>query len=48
MRSGYLQRAAHLMPRVTTRYPWAARQNFVLDAWATNHADLDEGLVWQR
>jgi cation diffusion facilitator CzcD-associated flavoprotein CzcO len=48
MRSGYLRRAAHLMPRVTTRYPWAARQNVMVDAWATNHADLTQGLAWGR
>jgi cation diffusion facilitator CzcD-associated flavoprotein CzcO len=48
MQSGYLRRAAPLMPRVTTRYPWAARQNVLTDAWATNHADLDRGLAWHR
>ncbi|MEE2058524.1 flavin-containing monooxygenase [Rhodococcus artemisiae] len=46
MQSGYLARAAALMPRATNRYPWAMAQNFFRDAWATNRADLDEGLRW--
>ena len=46
--SGYLARAAHLMPRTTRRYPWAMKQNVVLDAWGTNRADLDNGLRWSR
>ena len=48
MQSGYLARAAHLMPRATQQYPWAIRQNFMVDAWHTNRADLDNGLVWSR
>ncbi|GAB95951.1 cation diffusion facilitator CzcD-associated flavoprotein CzcO [Kineosphaera limosa] len=48
MPSGYLARAAHLMPRTTRRYPWAMKQNVVLDAWGTNRADLDNGLRWSR
>ncbi|GGN72490.1 monooxygenase flavin-binding family protein [Actinoplanes lobatus] len=48
MQSGYLARAADLMPRVTRRYPWAFRQNVLLDSWATNRAKLDEGLVFGR
>jgi cation diffusion facilitator CzcD-associated flavoprotein CzcO len=46
MQSGYLRRAADRMPRATRRYPWAMRQNVVVDAWATNRADLDNGLQW--
>ncbi len=48
LRSGYLARAAHLMPRTTDEYPWAMAQNVVRDGWATAHADLDEGLRWSR
>ena len=48
LRSGYLVRAAHLMPRATDEYPWAMAQNVVRDGWATGHADLDEGLRWSR
>ena len=48
LRSGYLTRAAHLMPRATDSYPWAMAQNVVRDGWATSRADLDEGLRWSR
>ncbi|MGD6980224.1 flavin-containing monooxygenase [Citricoccus zhacaiensis] len=48
LRSGYLVRAAHLMPRATDRYPWAMAQDVVRDGWATGHADLEEGLRWSR
>ncbi|QCU77119.1 NAD(P)/FAD-dependent oxidoreductase [Citricoccus sp. SGAir0253] len=44
--SGYLRRAAHLMPRATDRYPWAMAQDLVRDGWALRRADLDEGLRW--
>lgn len=46
MQSGYLARAADLMPRSTDTYPWAMKQNFFADAWSTNRADLDDGLRW--
>ncbi|MGH1562033.1 flavin-containing monooxygenase [Mumia sp. DW29H23] len=46
MESGYIRRGAHLQPRATTDYPWSMRQNVVVDAWATNRADLDDGLTW--
>lgn len=47
MRSGYLARAAGLMPRATDRYPWAVAQNVLRDGWHTNRADLDDGLRWE-
>lgn len=46
MPSGYLARAAEIMPRAGRRYPWAFRQNVMRDGWATNRARLDEGLRW--
>jgi len=46
MESGYLRRGAHLMPRTTGRAPWAFPQNYLVDAWTTNRADLDRDLVW--
>ncbi|WP_269305096.1 flavin-containing monooxygenase [Aeromicrobium sp. HA] len=46
MQSGYLQRGAHLMPRAAASYPWSFKQNFLVDSWSTNRADLDDGLVW--
>jgi monooxygenase len=48
MPSGYLARAAAIMPRAGRRYPWAFRQNVMRDAWATNRAGLDEDLHWSR
>lgn len=48
MQSGYLARAADLIPRSTDTYPWAMKQNFFADARATNRADLDDGLHWAR
>ena len=48
MPSGYLARAAHLMPRATDRYPWAVAQNVLRDSWHVNRADLDDGLRWRR
>ncbi|WP_260840158.1 MULTISPECIES: hypothetical protein [Gordonia] len=34
------------MPRAADEYPWAMAQNVIRDAWHTNRADLDNGLVW--
>ncbi len=48
MQSGYIARAADTLPRATKTYPWAMAQNFVRDAWATNRADLDDGLEWSK
>ena len=47
MQSGYIARAASSLPRATARYPWALAQNIMRDAWATNRADLDDGLQWR-
>ncbi|MFZ2239570.1 MAG: NAD(P)/FAD-dependent oxidoreductase [Gordonia amarae] len=46
MQSGYLRRGAPLMPRAAKEYPWTMAQNVIRDAWHTNRADLDDGLVW--
>jgi threonine dehydrogenase-like Zn-dependent dehydrogenase len=35
------------MPRAARRYPWAFRQNVLVDVWATNRARLDDGLRWE-
>jgi len=48
MQAGYIARAADRLPRATKTYPWAMAQNFVRDAWATNRADLDDGLEWSN
>jgi hypothetical protein len=45
MDSGYIRRGAHLQPRAAGTYPWAMKQNVVVDAWQTNRAGLDDGLV---
>ncbi|QMW67240.1 NAD(P)/FAD-dependent oxidoreductase [Mumia sp. ZJ1417] len=46
MDSGYIRRGEHLQPRAVASYPWAMKQNVVVDAWHTNHAGLDDGLAW--
>ncbi|KHL18920.1 cation diffusion facilitator CzcD-associated flavoprotein CzcO [Mumia flava] len=46
MQSGYFVRAAHLMPRSADAHPWTMKHNYVVDAWHTNRANLDDGLVW--
>lgn len=46
MQSGYLSRAAAVMPRSTQNYPWSAKQNVLEDTWNTSRARLDDGLVW--
>lgn len=46
MQSGYIARAADTLPRAAKIYPWAMPQNVVRDAWATNRANLDDGLDW--
>ncbi|BBH70139.1 monooxygenase [Actinoplanes sp. OR16] len=48
MPSGYLARAAAMMPRAGRRYPWAFRQNVMVDVWAAKRAGLEEDLVWTR
>lgn len=48
MPSGYVARAADTMPRATARYPWAIRQNVMVDGWATNRARLRKDLVWVK
>lgn len=48
MPSGYLARAAQLMPRATDTYPWAVAQNALRDGWHVRRADLDDGLRWER
>ena len=48
MQSGYIARAAATLPRATKTNPWAMAQNFILDAWATNRADLNDGLEWSK
>ncbi|WP_262852127.1 flavin-containing monooxygenase [Mumia quercus] len=46
MDSGYIRRGEHLQPRAVASYPWAMKQNVVVDAWSTNRANLDDGLRW--
>ena len=31
------------MPRAAGSYPWSFKQNFLVDSWSTNRADLDDG-----
>ena len=42
--SGYVQRAAGLMPKQGNRAPWLLRQNFILDLLAFKRGDLTESI----
>ena len=42
--SGYVQRAAGLMPKQGTRAPWLLRQNFILDLATFKLGDLTEAI----
>jgi monooxygenase len=42
--SGYVQRAAGLLPKQGARAPWLLRQNFVLDLLSFKLGDLTEGV----
>jgi cation diffusion facilitator CzcD-associated flavoprotein CzcO len=48
LKSGYIERAAHLMPRQGKRAPWRMRQNYVLDAATTMRTDLNKYLRGAR
>lgn len=46
MDSGYLRRAADLMPRRSRREPWTLRQDCIAEAKEMERPSLDEGLEW--
>ncbi len=43
--SGYIQRAKHIMPRNSVRYPWRLNQEYVLDRKRMARDPVDDGLL---
>lgn len=48
LQSGYIQRAAHTLPRQGRHAPWRMRQNYVLDVATTMRTDLSKHLRGHR
>lgn len=48
LKSGYIERAAALLPQQGRRAPWRMRQNYVLDAATTMRTDLSKYLQGTR
>ena len=47
--SGYVQRAAHLFPKVGKKAPWKRNENYFLDLFETRFSEIkDEGLTFYR
>ena len=44
--SGYIQRAAHLLPRQGTRKPWKLNQNYALDMMALRFGSVDDAMIF--
>ncbi len=42
--SGYVQRAAPVLPKQGSRPPWMVRQNYILDYFTANYADVTEAM----
>ena len=46
--SGYIQRAAHLLPRQGARKPWRLNQNYLLDVMALRFGSVDDEMVFDN
>jgi hypothetical protein len=46
--AGYVQRAAHVLPKSGTHRPWNVRHNYVLDAIDHRLDRIDESMVFGR
>lgn len=46
--SGYIQRAAHLLPQQGARKPWKLNQNYVLDVVALRFGSVDDDMVFDN
>lgn len=46
--SGYIQRAAHRLPRQGARKPWKLNQNYVLDVLALRLGSVDDDMVFDN
>ncbi|XQE68103.1 flavin-containing monooxygenase [Pseudomonas sp. P3C3] len=45
LKSGYIQRAAHLLPSQGDRMPWKVYQNYLLDLILLRHGRLEDGCL---
>lgn len=45
LKSGYIQRAAHLLPEQGDRAPWKLYQNYVLDLALLRYGKVDDGVL---
>ena len=43
LKSGYIERAAHLLPSQGDRMPWKVYQNYLLDLILLRHGRLEDG-----
>jgi len=48
LQAGYVQRAAHVLPKSGTHRPWNVRRNFVLDAIDHRFDRIEESMVFGR
>ena len=44
--SGYVQRAADVLPKQGTAAPWVLRQNYVVDLLSTRFGDVTRDMVF--
>jgi cation diffusion facilitator CzcD-associated flavoprotein CzcO len=46
--SGYIQRAVDILPKSGSKPPWRVRQNYILDYFTANYADVREQMCFDR
>ena len=46
--SGYIQRAAALLPRQGSKKPWKLNQNYALDILALRFGSVDDAMVFSN
>ena len=45
LQSGYIQRAAHLLPKQGSKFPWQVHQSYLRDYRALKMSDVDDGVM---
>lgn len=45
LKSGYIERGKHLLPKQGARAPWRVRQNYALDRLDMARVDMDDGVL---
>ncbi|CAG0905961.1 unnamed protein product [Cyprideis torosa] len=49
LKSGYIMRKAHLMPKQGSKYPWKLDQNYIKDYFKLNYGKMDDGkLIFRK